>query len=240
MKLLQPYNTPVDDRRVQISAAQGSQFAKQVAGDYNPIHDPESSRFCVPGDLLFALALGRYGARQSMQFQFLELIAGGSVLTFPELADAGGSIEIINEREKPVMAMQASGDVIRDNDKIEAIIREYVAFSGHNFPHILLPLIKQHDVMVNPKRPLVIYERMAFELEHMNFETLTLELTASRLDIDGKRGRATLEFEFKDQQNVIGAGSKVLVLSGLRPYDEDVMNQVRDDYLARVAADQTD
>lgn len=238
MKLLQVYNTPVDDRRVQISAAQGSQFAKQIAGDYNPIHDPESSRFCVPGDLLFALALGRYGARQSMQFQFLELVAGGSILTFPELGDDGGAITITNERDKAMMAMQANGEVIRDDDKNEAIIREYVAFSGHNFPHILLPLIKEHAVMVNPKRPLVIYERMAFELEHMQFDTLSLALTDSRLDIDGKRGRATLEFEFKDQEKVIGAGSKVLVLSGLRPYDEDVMNQVRDDYLARVAADQ--
>ncbi|GHA13150.1 hypothetical protein GCM10008090_23590 [Arenicella chitinivorans] len=240
MKLLQPYNTPVDDHRVQISATQGSQFAKQVAGDYNPIHDPESSRFCVPGDLLFALALSRYGARQSMQFQFLELIAGDSVLTFPVLGDDGGAVDIVNDRNKPVMAMQAGGDVIRDTDKIEAIVQEYVAFSGHNFPHILLPLIQQHNVMVNPKRPLVIYERMAFELAHTNFQTLTLELTNSQLDIEGKRGRATLEFEFKDKDKVIGAGSKALLLSGLRPYDADVMNKVRDDYLARVAADRAD
>ena len=42
---------------VVISAEQASRFAKGVAGDYNPIHNPGARRFCVPGDLLFTLVL---------------------------------------------------------------------------------------------------------------------------------------------------------------------------------------
>ena len=33
---------------------QASDFAKQVASDFNPIHDEDAKRFCVPGDLLFS------------------------------------------------------------------------------------------------------------------------------------------------------------------------------------------
>ena len=42
---------------IAISREQASDFAKGVAGDFNPIHDVDAKRFCVPGDLLFSLAL---------------------------------------------------------------------------------------------------------------------------------------------------------------------------------------
>ena len=45
------------DRSMQFSQQQASQFAKGVAGDFNPIHDVGGKRFCVPGDLLFACLL---------------------------------------------------------------------------------------------------------------------------------------------------------------------------------------
>lgn len=41
----------------QFTRQQASHFAKLVAGDFNPIHDEDSKRFCVPGDLLFAVLL---------------------------------------------------------------------------------------------------------------------------------------------------------------------------------------
>ncbi|RBP48702.1 DUF3581 family protein [Arenicella xantha] len=239
MSFLDPYHSSISANQIQVSADQGSQFAKQVAGDYNPIHDPDSSRFCVPGDLLFALTLQKYGIHTSMGFQFLELVAGDAILNFPEVEPSDEvSFAVENERAKPVMAVQYQGDAGHQQAQIESVIREYVAFSGRNFPHILLPLIKQHDVMVNPKRPLVIYERMSFELDHLDFDHVELELSGTELEVTGKRGRAILEFVFKHQGAEIGTGSKVLVLSGLRPYEEAVMNQVRDDYLARVNAEQ--
>lgn len=237
MSFLTPYFSLLTDNQLQISAAQGSQFAKQVAGDFNPIHDPESSRFCVPGDLLFALTLQRFGVRTAMSFQFLELVAGDAKLVFPALADDREvELSVLNERGRSVMDVQYHGDVGHEQTQIESVVREYVAFSGRNFPHILLPLLKQHEVMVNPSRPLVIYERMAFELAHLDFDNVALELSNTSLEVAGKRGRVVLEFVFKHQGKEIGTGSKSLLLSGLRPYDEVVMNQVKEDYMARVNA----
>ncbi len=45
------------DTGIQFTREQASNFAKFVAGDFNPLHDPENKMFCVPGDLLFSVAL---------------------------------------------------------------------------------------------------------------------------------------------------------------------------------------
>lgn len=63
----------IQDGCVHISASQASQFAKEVAGDFNPIHDPDARRFCVPGDLLFAVVVSRFGLSRHMTFQFRTL-----------------------------------------------------------------------------------------------------------------------------------------------------------------------
>ena len=48
---LEKYYT-LDGSRLSFTRQQASDFAKSVAGDFNPIHDIDSKRFCVPGDLL--------------------------------------------------------------------------------------------------------------------------------------------------------------------------------------------
>ena len=47
----------LENSNLSFTRQQGSDFAKLVAHDFNPIHDPESKRFCVPGDLLFAVMI---------------------------------------------------------------------------------------------------------------------------------------------------------------------------------------
>ena len=47
------------DNSFEFTRQQASDFAKKVAGDFNPIHDVISKRFCVPGDLLFAVLLSK-------------------------------------------------------------------------------------------------------------------------------------------------------------------------------------
>ncbi len=59
---------------IRISARQASSFAKQVAGDFNPIHDPDNKRFRVPGNLLFALALAYQGVNRQMSFSFAGML----------------------------------------------------------------------------------------------------------------------------------------------------------------------
>jgi len=88
------------DNRTSISRQQASDFAKNVANDFNPIHDPDNKRFCVPGDLLFALVINRYGLSQEMRFIFSGLVGNGVKLNFP--AADNPSISITGDNGKPI------------------------------------------------------------------------------------------------------------------------------------------
>ena len=234
MNFLDPFYTQSQETMISISAEQGSAFAKQVAGDFNPIHHIDSKRFCVPGDLLFAIALSKYGLHKNMAFDFLGLVNADTPLTFPILAKdaAQARFQVVNEKDRAVLGGEFSGGATHRAEKIEQLIKSYVAFSGHNFPHILVPLMEQHQVMINPARPLVIYQSMSFELETLEFDQLELSLEATSLDVDGKRGNAKLSYSLKDKGELIGRGRKKLVLSGLREYEQVSIQKMCDQYEA--------
>lgn len=69
-----------DGPALSVSAEQGSSFAKTISNDFNPIHDMDSKRFCVPGNLLFALVLERYGLSQQMRFDFSGMVSADTPL----------------------------------------------------------------------------------------------------------------------------------------------------------------
>jgi hypothetical protein len=213
---------------IQISAEQASRFAKGISDDFNPIHDPGSRRFCVPGDLLFALVLSKYGLSQNMSFRFSGMVGALTPLAFPD-SDAA-HLEIVNDKGKDFLDIERSGEVSHDTGLIESMIKNYVVFSGHNFPGILVPLMAEHKVMINPARPLVIYEGMSLNLERLDFSNPELELSKSSLQVSGKRGDAELHFNITDAGRAVGTGIKKLVLSGLREYEEAAMQGMCDKY----------
>ncbi|QJQ96301.1 MULTISPECIES: DUF3581 family protein [Halomonadaceae] len=214
----------VKDGRICISADQASHFAKRIAGDYNPIHNPEARRFCVPGDLLFSLVLMRFGLSQHMSFRFLSMVGASVPLSLHEHDD--GEMSVVDANGKVYLEVERSGDITHEEAVVEAFARRYVAFSGKNFPHYLKPLMEQQGVMFNPQRPLVIYDSMGFSLERLDAEALSLELSDSSFDVAGKRGDALLEFRMTAQGKEIGHGSKKLVVSGLREYDAEEMDAI--------------
>ena len=116
---------------------------------------------------------------------------------------------------------------------IERLARSYVAFSGQNFPHILVPLLQEQGVMTNIERPMVIYESMSFELDRLDIPNVELRLTDSRINVEGRRGDVELSFEFLCGEQVVGTGCKRLLLSGLRPYEQDGMDRLVSAYLAK-------
>jgi uncharacterized protein DUF3581 len=219
---------------ILIKAEQASLFAKEIAGDFNPLHDPDAKRFCVPGDLLFSLVLDKYGLSQKMSFTFSGMVGHGVYLDFPETDDK--KFSITDEKGKTYLHVERKGETVTDKVLIETFIRNYVAFSGPNFPHVLVPLMAQHDVMINTKRPLVIYDSMSFELDHLNFTSPDLEAAETTLEISGKRGEARLYFKIKADGENIGCGFKKLVISNMREYNYDVIHQFTEDYLARMSA----
>ncbi len=225
---LDPFHTDTA-HQIRIAAPQASRFAKEVAGDFNPIHDPQAKRFCVPGDLLFALVLAKYGLSQRMTFIFKGMVGHDTPLDFTptdaaEFDITGGG--------KTYMSVAREGAQQHDPALIEELTRNYVAFSGRNFPHTIQPLLEEQQVMLNPERPLVIYERMLFELDRMDFTQPELHFSKSKLEVNGKRGEVHLNFTIHSGEEEIGRGSKRLLVSGLIPYDAAVAEQLVADYMA--------
>ncbi|WP_100637814.1 DUF3581 domain-containing protein [Marinobacter salexigens] len=218
----------IQDGRVHISASQASQFAKEVAGDFNPIHDPDARRFCVPGDLLFAVVVSRFGLSKHMTFQFRALLGDGIPLEFHEIGDE--TIEVCDQNGKVYMEVTRGGETTRDEQVIEEFIRCYVAASGKNFPHTLKPLMESKGVMFNPDRPMVMYESMSIALESLDASSPELELHNADLEDSGKRGNVTLEYRLNSDGKPVGEVSKRLVLGGLRAYCPDAMAGVIEEF----------
>ncbi|EAR08728.1 DUF3581 family protein [Reinekea blandensis] len=220
---LEDYYQEVDGK-VVISAEQASRFAKGVAGDFNPIHDVDAKRFCVPGDLLFSLALAKYGVSRKTSVQFSGMVGKDKPLLFPEAVD--GVVDIQDESGKVYTRLEQSGEVSHDPHLIETLIRKYVMFSGQNFPFIMVPLMEKHGIMFNPKRPLVIYESMSFELDRLDISKPDLALVESTIDVNGKRGDTHFKFAIYDGEETVGFGDKKLIVSGLMPWDAEAMGDM--------------
>ncbi len=209
---------------IHFSRQQGSCFAKEIAGDFNPIHDESNKRFCVPGDLLFSVALSKLGLNQQMNVVFSGMVGDGVQLNIPN-SDAP-QLDIVDDKQKTYLSIERSGAHSDNAQLIKNLTLAYVQFSGQTFPHLLVPLMQQHEVMINPERPLVIYESMSIEMERLDVEDIRLATDSTSLDVDGKRGNAHLKFKLISNGETVGTGSKRLVLSGLRGYEQDKIDEL--------------
>lgn len=220
---LTPYYSE-NDQGWSINRQQASHFAKKIAGDFNPIHDEDNKRFCVPGDLLFSLVLAKAGISQHMVFEFGGMVSDDSPLHIETVSDS--EMQLKDNDNKTYLTVKHQGDVTHDQGLIDHITKNYVQFSGKNFPHIMVPLMQAHQTMINTQRPLVIYESMELNLLRLDLNDPSVELTDSIMDVDGKRGSVTLHFAFKEGDEVVGMGKKRMVMSGLRPYNQDDIDEL--------------
>jgi len=214
----------VCDGKVSFSRQQASDFAKKIADDFNPLHDVCAKRFCVPGDLLFAIALEKSGLYQEMKFTFCGMVTDGIKLTFPESIDTRAAI--IDDKNKEYLTINVNGNSTKDSAAITSLTKAYVEFSGQTFPHILVALMAENNVMINPTRPMVMYESMSIHLDNLAYSNIKLELAQSTLTIDGKRGIADLVFDLIADGKKIGHGKKHMLLSGLRPYEQTTIDGI--------------
>lgn len=218
---------------VLVSPAHASRFAKEIAGDFNPIHDPGAKRFCVPGDLLFSLVLDRYGLSEQMEVRFTGMVGEGVVLEFP--ATGQPQFSISDATGKTYLEAERSGRLVQDPEAVWAFARAYVAFSGQTFPHLLVPLLREQGVMINPERPLVIYERMSIRLSTLDIHRPRLESARHQVKLEGKRAEIHLGFRILDESGELGTGSKKMLVSSLKPYDEARSEAVIQEYRQRIS-----
>jgi len=214
--------------KVNFTRQQASDFAKRVADDFNPLHDVDAKRFCVPGDLLFSLVLEKSGLSQEMKFTFSGMVSDGIDLIFPENITSHAAI--VDDKNKEYLTIDVDGDNTKDKATIASLTQAYVEFSGHTFPHILVALMANNEVMINPTRPMVMYESMSIHLDSLDFNNIKLELANSTLSIDGKRGVADLIFNLISDGKKVGHGKKHMLLSGLRPYEQSVIDGIVEVY----------
>lgn len=218
---------------ISFTRDQGSDFAKRVADDFNPLHDADASRFCIPGDLLFAIILSRYGLSRHMEFIFSGMVLEGIELVLPE---AAYTLNLDDIQGKHYLSVNRSGDTTTNEDVIQGLTRNYVAFSGHTFPHILVPLLAEQGLMINPGRPMVIYQSMVIDLDTLDMKDPVLEIDHNKLTTDGKRGDVSMAFNFMAAGQLVGRGEKHMVLGGLREYDEQAMTAAIAEYNQRKMA----
>ncbi|HSG60879.1 MAG TPA: DUF3581 family protein [Pseudomonadales bacterium] len=209
---------------IVFSRVNGSDFAKNVANDFNPLHDVDAKRFAVPGDLLFAVLLQSMGLYQQLALKFTAMVTEDVALVVPDkapgvIADASGKVFV---------EVTAEGDQQAFDAGVEQLVRAYVAYSGTAFPHVLVPLMKHANVMINPARPMVMYESMQIVLDRVSLQAPRLETNADKTTITshGKRGEVVLAFDIVDGDDVVGCGEKHMLLSGLRDYDDGEMDAV--------------
>ncbi|CAK4066810.1 DUF3581 domain-containing protein [Vibrio sp. 16] len=227
---LTPYFSQNSDQ-FQFTRQQASHFAKKVAGDFNPIHDEDSKRFCVPGDLLFAVLLSKEGISQKMRFDFSGMVNDGVALSVDNKCEKESAVVDANGKE--YLHMSHEGEVNRNPEFIEHVVTSYVQFSGMNFPHIMVPLMEEQQAMINCQRPLVIYESMEVEFDRLDLTHPEVDFTGATFDVDGKRGVVTLNFAFKEDGEVVGKGIKRMVASGLKPYDQASVDDLVERFNAR-------
>ena len=108
----------------------------------------------------------------------------------------------------------------------------HVQFSGQTFPHILVPLMVEKQVMINPERPLVIYESMSIDLDRLDFANPQLVADRADFNVQGKRGDVTLQFAVMADGAQVGRGAKTMLLSGLRAFDQEKIDALVASYEA--------
>jgi len=226
MNLDKYYN--LEGSKLSFTRQQASDFAKSVAGDFNTIHDVESKRFCVPGDLLFSVIIHHYGLRQTMGFSFSGMVGDDVTLILPEVN--AREISIYDENDKKYLDISSNGAHSRNPDLIGSLTRNYVEFSGHTFPHVLVPLMKEKNVMINTERPLIIYDHMRISLDTLDIESVELSLSDSIFRLYGKRGDIALNYDLCCNGEQVGKGQKKMVLSGLREYEQNKIDELIETY----------
>jgi len=226
---LEPYYND-SEGKVTFTRLQASNFAKRIADDFNPLHNIDSRRFCVPGDLLFSLILTKYGCSEKMHFTFSGMVTDDVTLIMPANTPR---LSLKGENDKEYLSIEHSGNNSKNSELHENLIRSYVNFSGQTFPHILVPLMEEQGVMINPARPMAMYQSMSLELDRLDLSNIELEFDKekTRFEVNGKRGNVSLAFNLKADQQLIGSGEKHMVISGLKPFEKSAIDKVIEDYI---------
>jgi hypothetical protein len=84
----------------------------------------------------------------------------------------------------------------------------------------------KQEVMINPARPMIIYESMIINLNNIDIKSPTLEFAEPSFEYAGKRGKITLRFNLLENGEKVGFGEKHMVVSGIREYCQSTVDDL--------------
>jgi len=229
--LLSGYVTHHPEDCFSFTREQASAFARERARDFNPLHDPDSTRFCVPGDLLFASVCAWDGLSEHMDMRLEGMVDDKALLA---LSGDRGSRSLTDVRDHRVYAkIENDGASVQDPALVYALVQAAVTFTGQHFFSTLIPRMREYGVMVHPTRPLVVYDRIRLDLDDTQMHTPEIRSAGSDMHIEGRRGTLTLKFEFHEQGRTVGSGYKTMQLRGLRKFDSEAVEVLVNAYRLR-------
>ncbi|MBO1110151.1 DUF3581 family protein, partial [Plesiomonas shigelloides] len=144
------------------------------------------------GDLLVAVVMSKIGLSQHMHVDFAGMFSDGVALSLNSEDQQLWCVS--DDSGKNYRNVATSGETTFDSHITEQVMRSDVAFSGMNFPHIMVPLMEQTQHMIHQTRPLVIHESMSLELSSQELASPSVRLSNASMKIDENRGNVTLTF----------------------------------------------
>ena len=228
--LLSGYVTHHADERFSFTREQASAFAREKARDFNPLHDPDSTRFCVPGDLLFASACAWDGLSEHTDMHLEGMVDDRAILT---LSGERAQRQLTDSDGRVCARIRHEGATVQEPGLVQELVQAAVTFTGQHFFSTLIPRMKEYDVMVHPTRPLVVYDRIQLDLDKTQLTAPEIRSAGSDMQIEGRRGTLTLKFEFHENGKAVGRGSKTMQLRGLRQFDAEAVAVLVNEYRQR-------
>jgi len=210
-----------------IDKESGSNFAKDICKDLNPIHNVESKKFIMLGDFLFALYVNEYGFPKNREVIFKNPIKINS------LENSG--LEVIVSKEGIFVGNQKKVESSVEDFLFfdESLLLQYCEISGSLFPDKLWGVFESSGLMPNFKRGIVMYTGVNFGF-NFNLDSLygDIELDLDNVDYEIVSNRLFLKANVKVDLNGENVGSicKNLVCLGCVDYNKEKFDFLVENY----------
>lgn len=169
------------DGKYLVSEKDGSNFAKEVCLDYNPIHDEGNLDFAVPGDLLLSLFVWQNGLPCDGSVAFKKPVKGDLELKI----DLDG-ISNSGTDEELVILKNLSSIYLTSIKFYKDFMAEYCLLSGSLFPEKLGEVFSDSGLMPGVEKPLVMYSGVDFDLNMDKFSLYDCDLSLNLGEINYK------------------------------------------------------
>ncbi|TOH85620.1 DUF3581 family protein, partial [Vibrio parahaemolyticus] len=77
---------------------------------------------------------------------------------------------------------------------------------------------------------------MEVEFSRLELKHPEVDFTGATFDVEGKRGVVTLNFAFKEDGQEVGTGKKRMVATGLKPYNQESVEDLVERFNTRKEA----